>query len=161
MLGVIGAKKTIVMMLPIFLNPFTVKGFRGFLNCCFFSGTPVGYIGNNKREEMNKTISKKEFKKEVIDNMSLSLVQFTLEWSGACQIISPMYDELADSYKGQAKFFTIDVEKERGIDGEYGIMEVPTILFFKRGRVVDHVTGLTPKNVLISKIENALNKELN
>ena len=125
------------------------------------SGTPVGYIGNNKRKEMNKMISKNEFKKEVIDSMSLSLVQFTLEWSGACQIISPMYEELADSYKGQAKFFTVDVEKESGIDNEYGVMELPTILFFKSGRVIDHIKGLTPKNVMISKIENALNKELN
>jgi thioredoxin 1 len=110
---------------------------------------------------MNKMISQKEFKKEVIESMSLSLVQFTLEWSGACQIISPMYEELAGSYKGQAKFFTVDVEKERGIDGEYGIMELPTILFFKSGKVIDHITGLTPKNVMISKIENALTKELN
>ncbi len=103
-------------------------------------------------------ITKHEFKKEVIDNMSLSLVQFTLEWSGACQIISPMYEELA---KGQAKFFRVDVEKERGIDGDFGIMELPTILFFKSGKVIDHITGLTPKNVMISKIENALSKELN
>jgi thioredoxin 1 len=110
---------------------------------------------------MNKMISEKEFKKEVIESMSLSLVQFTLEWSGACQIISPMYEELASSYKGQAKFFTVDVEKESGIDGEYGIIELPTILFFKNGKVIDHIKGLTPKNVMISKIENALNKELN
>ncbi len=106
-------------------------------------------------------ISKKDFKKEVIENMNLSLVQFTLEWSGACQIISPMYEELANSYKGQAKFFTVDVEKEIGLDGEYGVMELPTILFFKNGKVIDHITGLTPKNVMISKIENVLSKELN
>ena len=110
---------------------------------------------------MNRMITKKEFKKEVIDGRSLSLVQFTLEWSGACQIISPMYNELATSYKGQAKFFTVDVEKEMGIDNEYGITELPTILFFKSGKVIDHITGLTPKNVMISKIENALTTELN
>jgi thioredoxin-like negative regulator of GroEL len=53
-------------------------------------------------------------------------------------------------------FFTIDVEKESGIDKEYGVMEIPTILFFKRGQIIDHVSGLVPKNVVISKIENAL-----
>jgi thioredoxin 1 len=110
---------------------------------------------------MNRKISKKEFKKEVIEDMSLSLVQFTIEWSGACQIISPMYEELAGSYNGQAKFFTIDVEKETGIDDEYGVMELPTILFFKKGKVIDHIKGLTPKNVMISKIEKALTIELN
>jgi thioredoxin 1 len=110
---------------------------------------------------MNRMISKQDFKKEVIDSISLSLVQFKKEWNGACQIISPMYEDLAKSYLGQAKFFTVDVEKETGIDNEYGVMEIPTILFFKSGKVIDHVTGLTPKNIVISKIENALTADLN
>lgn len=106
-------------------------------------------------------ISKKDFKKEVIESMSLSLVQFKIDWNGACQIMSPMYEELAAAYRGQVSFFTVDVEKETGIDLEYGVMEFPTILFFKSGKLVDHVTGLTPKNVMISKIENALTPRLN
>jgi len=106
-------------------------------------------------------ISRIEFKREVLGNTNLSLVQFKLEWNGACQIISPIYEELASSYKGQVNFFTVDVEKETGLDNEYGVMELPTILFFKSGRVIDHVTGLTPKNILISKIENALSNRIN
>lgn len=88
--------------------------------------------------------------------MSLALVQFKTEWSGACQIILPIYEELAASYKGQAKFYTIDMEVQGSIGNEYGITELPTILFFRNGSIVDHVTGLAPKNVLIGKIENAL-----
>ncbi len=106
-------------------------------------------------------ISKNEFRKNVINSLGLSLVQFKLEWSGACQIISPIYEELATSYNGQVNFFTVDVEKEKGLDEEYGVMELPTILFFKSGKVIDHVTGLTPKNVMIRKIENALSNRLN
>lgn len=109
---------------------------------------------------MNRNISKDEFKKEVIENMSLSLVQFRIEWSGACQIISPIYEELAEYYRGQAKFFTVDVEKETSIGNEFGVSELPTILFFKCGKVIDHVTGLAPKNFVISKIENALAEEI-
>ncbi|MFC0771962.1 thioredoxin family protein [Terrimonas alba] len=105
---------------------------------------------------MNKMITRKAFKQEVVNSTGLTLVQFKIEWNGACQIISPIYEELAKSYKGQADFYTVDVEKETGIDREYGVMEFPTILFFRRGEVIDHVTGLTPKNVMISKIENAL-----
>lgn len=119
------------------------------------------YASIKRINQMTRTISKTEFKSEVIDNMSLSLVQFRIEWSGACQIISPIYEELASSYKGQAKFFTVDVETETGIDHEYGITELPTILFFRNGKIIDHVTGLTPKNVMISKIENALTTDLN
>ena len=105
---------------------------------------------------MNRTISGLEFKKEVIGSMALSLVQFKTEWSGACQIISPIYEELAASYKGLAKFFTVDIENEPGVEQEFGILELPTILFFKNGTVIDHVTGLAPKNVIITKIEKAL-----
>jgi thiol:disulfide interchange protein len=48
-----------------------------------------------------------------------------------------------------------------GIDNEYGVMELPTILFFSKGEIIDHVTGLIPKNVMIKKIENALTSSLN
>ena len=106
-------------------------------------------------------ISKIDFKKEVISSTGLTLVQFKKEWNGACQIISPIYEELARSYKGQANFFTVDVEKETGIDRDYGVVEIPTILFFRRGEIIDHVAGLAPKNVMISKIENALSTTLN
>lgn len=105
---------------------------------------------------MSRKITKQEFKKEVMESPALSLVKFKIEWSGACQIIAPIYEELSKSYTGIANFFTIDVEKETGIDKEYGIMEIPTILFFKDGKIVDHVSGLVPKNVVITKIENAL-----
>jgi thioredoxin 1 len=143
------------------IKPFTTKAFKGF----FYSkkNWHAGWLYGTgiKKIKMNRMISKKEFRKEVIGSQDLSLVQFMLEWSGACQIISPIYEELASSYKGQANFFTVDVEKETGLDDEYGVMELPTILFFKSGKVIDHVTGLTPKNVMISKIENALSSRLN
>ena len=106
-------------------------------------------------------ISKINFRKEVVDSTGLALVQFKKEWNGACQIISPIYEELARSYKGQAKFFTIDIEKEPGIDLEFGVMELPTILFFRRGEVIDHITGLIPRNMMISKIETALTSAVN
>ncbi|HEY6436857.1 MAG TPA: thioredoxin domain-containing protein [Ignavibacteriaceae bacterium] len=101
-------------------------------------------------------ISKTDFRKEVISSPNLTLVHFKKEWNGACQIISPIYEELAKSYKGQANFFTVDVDKETGIDHDFGVTEFPTILLFRSGEVIDYVAGLTPKNVMITKIENAL-----
>jgi thioredoxin-like negative regulator of GroEL len=90
-------------------------------------GLAIGDCNKNDKKKMNRMISKKEFRKEVIGSMDLALVQFKLEWSGVCQIISPIYEELATSYEGQANFFTVDVEKVRGLDDEYGVMELPTI----------------------------------
>lgn len=110
---------------------------------------------------MNQTISRNEFRTAVISSKGLSLVQFKKEWNGACQIVSSIYEELARAYKGQAKFFTIDVEKDAGIDHELGVVEIPTILFYRNGEVIDHVIGLASKNVMISKIENALSGALN
>jgi len=103
-------------------------------------------------------ITKDNFKKEVTESNSLSLVQFKTEWNGASQIVSMIYDDLASSYKGLANFHTVDFEKETSLVNEYGVMEVPTILFFKGGKMIDHVVGLVPKNALITKIENHLSK---
>lgn len=101
-------------------------------------------------------VSKKDFKKEVLDRKELVLVHFKKEWNGASQIIAPVYNDLAESYKQVACFYTVDIEKEQALENEYGVMEIPTILFFKNGEVIDHVVGLTPKNTLISKIEAAI-----
>jgi thioredoxin 1 len=110
------------------------------------------------QKQMNLHITGKELKKEVDENLNLLLVHFKTEWNGACQILVPVYEDLANAYKGTAKFFTIDAEKNKMIVHEYGVNEIPTILFFKNGEVVDYVSGLVPKNTIISKIENALNK---
>jgi thioredoxin 1 len=48
------------------------------------------------------------------------------------------------------------VERENGLDQEYGVRDIPTILFFRKGKIIDHAIGLIPKNMLISKIENAI-----
>jgi thioredoxin 1 len=110
---------------------------------------------------MNKAIGKKEFRSHVVESINLSLVQFRTEWNGACQIVSMIYDDLASVYQGTANFFTVDVEEETHLGKEYGIIEIPTILFFKSGKVIDHAKGLIPKNVLITKIENALSATKN
>ena len=109
-----------------------------------------------KLKTKNMMINKSNFKKHVIESTNLTLVQFKTEWNGACQIVSMIYDDLARAYKGSANFYTVDVEKENGLNSEYGISELPTILFFKAGEVIDHIVGLTPKDVLKNKIDNAL-----
>ena len=93
---------------------------------------------------------------EVRNNMTVSVVQFKTEWSGASQIILPVYEELAHSYQGAVNFLSIDIDEDSAAAEEFGVTEIPTILFFRNGKVVDYVIGLTPKNVLIMKIENAL-----
>ena len=104
---------------------------------------------------------KNRFTREATKNETLTLALFKTEWNGACQIVSTIYEELAKSYQAHAGFFTIDHEEEPALGREFGIQEVPTILFFKNGQLVDHAVGLTAKNELISKIESALNSSNN
>ena len=109
-----------------------------------------------KTIKRSRKIDQKNFKNEVIESIELAIVQFKSEWSGACQIIAPVYEELARHYEGTANFFITDIETDTSLEKEYGICEVPTILFFKDGIIIDHSIGLTSKNTLIEKIENAL-----
>lgn len=109
-----------------------------------------------KENKMNRKISRREFRKEVTESSVLTIVNFKADWSGACQIIEPVYNDLAKAYRSKVNFYTVDVEAENGIEREYGIMELPTILFFISGKIVDHAVGLTSRNILISKIENAI-----
>lgn len=106
--------------------------------------------------EMSKAITGKKLKEIAKKNTGLSLVQFKKDWIGACQIIEPVFNELSHSYTGIAKFFTVDVEHEKDVEKEYGVAEFPTILFFKNGKMIDHIAGLMPKNLIVTKIENAL-----
>ena len=145
--------------LLIFFLPNTGKGFSDQKNHKKNSGTAVGYIGENiLNSEFIAMITKDNFKKEVTESATLSLVQFKTDWNGASQIVSMIYNDVAKSYTGIANFHTVDFENEMALVNEYGVTEVPTILFFKSGKVIDHIVGLIPKNVLITKIENHLSK---
>jgi len=105
---------------------------------------------------MNTEITIKEFEEEVLTGSQLSIVQFRTAWNGACEIIAPVYEDLANSYTNVAKFFTIDADKEKNVSSQFRINETPAILFFQNGVVIDYAIGLISRSTLISKIENAL-----
>jgi thioredoxin 1 len=105
---------------------------------------------------MPTILSKQNFQTVLEGTDKLSLVLFKAEWSGACQILEPIYRELARSYRSQVSFFVIDAEAEKDLQDQFRIMDLPTILFFRSGQLIDHVVGLTSKNKLIAKIEDAL-----
>ena len=109
-----------------------------------------------KIKSMNQELTSESFEQEVLNNDQLAIVQFRNQWNGACQIMAPIYKELALSFKGRVEFFEVDIESEASLKKEYGIIEVPTILIFSRGELVDYSNGLVPRSYLIQKIEDAL-----
>jgi thioredoxin 1 len=106
---------------------------------------------------MNKLLTAKTFKKRVLENALPAAVLFKAEWNGACEIIAPVFEQLAAVYQKQIHLYTIDADKETVIAEMYGVMDLPAILFFKHGQVVDYIKGLVPKETITEKINNVLN----
>lgn len=96
------------------------------------------------------------FKKEIIQSNIPALVDFWATWCGPCKMISPLIDEIAKEYEGKLKVSKINVDDAPEIASQFGIMSIPTLLFFKNGEVVNQITGAVSKGVLREKIDDIL-----
>lgn len=94
--------------------------------------------------------------KEIINNGKPVVVDFWAEWCGPCRMMSPIIEELAHEYEGKVEIGKLNVDENAETTEEYGIMNIPTLLFFKNGQVVDKQIGATQKSVLVKKIEALL-----
>ncbi len=84
------------------------------------------------------------------------VVDFWAPWCGPCLMISPIIDELAVKYEGQVIISKCNVDENSVIPMKYRVMNIPTILFFKNGEVVDKVVGAVPKKELDNKIASLI-----
>lgn len=90
----------------------------------------------------------------------LVLLKFGAEWSGPCHIIDPIIEELSYEYNSQVTFFKVDVDRHFTIKKDYGISKVPTLLFLKEGKVLDHVEGAVPKKIITDKLTKLLENQI-
>jgi len=121
-------------------------------------------IKDNKKSELrmdNKgsyiELTKKNFRQEVLGGGKPILVEFRANWSGTCDIMSPIMEELSVLYAGRLAIGLIDTDKNGDLVEEYGVNHLPTFIFFKKGQVVDHIVGAVPKPVMTEKIEKIIN----
>jgi len=84
------------------------------------------------------------------------VVDFWATWCGPCRAIAPIVEELANEYDGKLVVGKCDVEENDDIAMEYGIRNIPTILFFKNGEVVDKFVGVATKSKLQEKFDALL-----
>lgn len=84
------------------------------------------------------------------------LVDFWAQWCGPCLAIAPAIEELAAEFKDQFIIAKLDVDANGTSAMNYRVMNIPTLLFFKNGQVVDKQVGSVPKSVLKQKIEAQL-----
>ena len=93
---------------------------------------------------------------EVAKAPGLVLVDFWAVWCGPCQMVAPIVEELAAEYDGKLKVMKLNTDENPDVAGKYGIMSIPTLLFFKGGQPVDKVVGAVPKRVLKDAIDKLL-----
>ena len=98
------------------------------------------------------TLTENNFENEVIQNTQPVMVDFWAGWCGPCRAIAPAIEELAGDFGGKAKVGKLNVDDAAGVAAQYGIRSIPTLLFFKDGRVVDRVIGVVPKQELVDKL---------
>lgn len=101
-------------------------------------------------------LTKDNFKTEVLDSKIPVCVDFWATWCGPCKAIGPVLSELAAAYAGRAKIGKVNSEQQSELAGEYGVISIPTLIFFKNGQPVDQITGAVPKNVISKKLDALL-----
>ena len=101
-------------------------------------------------------LSEGTFDAEVLQSSQPALVDFWAPWCGPCRAIAPVLEELAGEYKGKIKVAKVNVDDNRKLAGDHGVMSIPTMILFKDGKVVDKIVGLVPKDRLKALLDKAL-----
>jgi thioredoxin 1 len=96
------------------------------------------------------------FKKDVLESGIPVMVDFWATWCVPCKAIAPLVEELAKGYAGKMKIGKLNVEESPKIPSRYGVMSIPTLVFFKDGKVMGQVVGALNKTELKKKIEEYL-----
>ncbi|MFW5656177.1 MAG: thioredoxin [Bacteroidota bacterium] len=105
---------------------------------------------------MTVEITDANFEEVILKAGKPALVDFWAEWCGPCRMVGPIVSDIAEEYKDKVVVGKLDVDSNPGVAGKYGIRNIPTILFFKDGEVVDKQVGAVPKASLTKKVDGIL-----
>lgn len=93
---------------------------------------------------------------ELVNAGKPMVLDFWAEWCGPCRMVGPIIDELATEYEGRVTIGKMDVDSNNDVVAQFGIRNIPTVLFFKDGQVVDKQVGAAQKAAFVDKINKLL-----
>ena len=105
---------------------------------------------------MSIELNDQNFEELVMKSDKPVLVDFWAEWCGPCRMVGPVVEEIAIDYEGRAIVGKVNVDHNPEISMKFGIRNIPALLFFKGGEVVDKQVGAVPKSVLAGKLDAQL-----
>ena len=83
----------------------------------------------------------------------LLAVDFWAAWCGPCKMLAPVIDQLAERYEGKALVGKVNVDEESGLAARYGVMSIPTVIYFKDGKEIDRKVGVMPANAFTTVLD--------
>ena len=119
----------------------------------FLSGSGSSTSMNESTPNV-KRINESQFEAEVTQAAPPVVVDFYATWCGPCKMLSPMLDELAGTLTNKIKFVKINVDEAPALSQRFDIQGIPTLLFFKHGKVVDSLVGLPPADTLKTHLDS-------
>ena len=101
--------------------------------------------------------SYEDFKREVLDEKDkVVLVDFWAVWCMPCQMLHPILEAVSEELGDKLKIVKVNVDEQREIASEYGIMSIPTVIIFKDGKAIKQLVGVRPKEEYVEIIKSAL-----
>lgn len=106
--------------------------------------------------DMALEITDSNFEEKVLNSDKPVLVDFWAEWCGPCRMVGPIIEEVSNEYKDKAVVAKLDVDSNQEFAAKYGVRNIPTVLFFKGGELVDRKVGVAPKENYTETLDNLM-----